>query len=47
MWALVPNAEAPEFASMWLGKYRDEYPEEAGEAVTVVTRPGPSARRLD
>ena len=47
VWALVPTAEASEFASTWLGKYRGEYPEEAAQASTVVTRPGSSARRLD
>ena len=47
VWALVPTAEASEFASAWLGQHRDEYPEEAARAITVVTRPGPSARRLD
>ncbi|MSS44592.1 galactokinase [Cutibacterium sp. WCA-380-WT-3A] len=47
VWALVPTSEAPEFANAWLRKYRDDYPEEAAQATTVVTRPGPSARRLD
>ena len=47
VWALVPTAEASEFASTWLGKYRGEYPEEAAQASIVVTRPGSSARRLD
>lgn len=47
VWALVPSAESKEFAEKWIASYRDEYPEEASQAMTVVARPGPSARRLD
>ncbi|MDO4412510.1 galactokinase family protein [Cutibacterium sp.] len=47
VWALVPTAEATGFAEKWLAAYREEYPEEASQATTVVTRPGPPARRLD
>ncbi|WP_130866157.1 galactokinase family protein [Acidipropionibacterium timonense] len=47
VWALVPTADAEAFGAAWLEDYRDQYPAEAAQATTLVTRPGPSARRID
>lgn len=47
VWALVPTRDAEDFATDWLARYSSEFPEEAARATTVVTRPGPAARRLD
>lgn len=46
VWALVPEAGADDFATSWLAAYLERYPELAGTASTLVTRPGAPARRL-
>ena len=46
VWALVPSAQAEDFAQRWLGDYRQAYPEPGQRAAALVTRPGPSAHRL-
>lgn len=46
VWALVPSAQAEDFAQRWLGDYRQAYPEPGQRATALVTRPGPSAHRL-
>ena len=45
VWALVPNADAADFAARWLDAYRAEFPGRA-DATTAITRPGGAARRL-
>ncbi|OKL50670.1 galactokinase [Boudabousia marimammalium] len=47
VWALVPTTEAEEFAGRWLEKYIAQFPEVAGRAHTVITRPGSRATRLE
>ncbi|AXE38054.1 galactokinase family protein [Acidipropionibacterium virtanenii] len=47
VWAAVPGADAGVFADSWLRGYRAEFPVEAARATTLITAPGPSARRLD
>jgi len=42
VYALVPADDAEDFASQWLGAYR-ERAQDAGQAATIVTRPGPGA----
>ena len=44
VYALVPAADAEEFAAQWLGAYRATGMASQG-ATTIVTRPGPSAER--
>lgn len=44
VWALVPAADANDFADAWLARYRDAYPGHTA-ATTLVTRPGPAAHR--
>ena len=46
VWALVPSAQAEDFAQRWLSDYRQAYPEPGQRAATLITRPGPSAHRL-
>ncbi len=46
VWAAVPRTDAEDFAAEWLRRYALQFPEAAGRASTMVTRPGPSARRL-
>lgn len=46
VWACVPRSDAEEFAAQWLGRYASRFPDPAARATTMVTRPGPSARRL-
>lgn len=46
VWAAVPRSEAESFASAWLARYAERFPEAACRATTLITRPGPSARRL-
>lgn len=47
VWAMVPTTDAEDFAAEWVRRYGEQYPEEASRATSLVTRPGPSARRLD
>ena len=46
VWALVPTADADDFATAWLERYSAEFPEVAERATTLVTRPGGPAHRL-
>ena len=46
VWALVPTDGAADFADRWLAAYTAEFPDVAGRASTIVTRPGAPARRL-
>lgn len=46
VWALVPTADADQFATAWLERYVAEFPAVASRASTLVTRPGAAARRL-
>ncbi|AFV90432.1 MAG: galactokinase family protein [Acidipropionibacterium acidipropionici] len=46
VWAGVPRADAEAFAAAWSEGYRAEFPAEAARATTLITAPGPSARRL-
>ena len=41
VWALVPSAQAEDFAQRWLGDYRQAYPEPGQRAATLITRPRP------
>ncbi|MGO2605697.1 MAG: galactokinase family protein [Brachybacterium tyrofermentans] len=45
VWALVPTADAQDFAARWLDAYRAEHPERT-RAATSLARPGGAARRL-
>lgn len=47
VWALVDTDYAAGFAQEWLTAYLARFPEQAGRASTLVTRPGGPARRLD
>lgn len=46
VWALVPAADAEDFATRWLQAYTERFPAHADRASTLVTRPGPGAHRL-
>ncbi|TRY19998.1 galactokinase [Tessaracoccus rhinocerotis] len=46
VWALTRTADAEAFATDWLTRYVSEFPEVAGRATTLVTRPGGPARHL-
>lgn len=46
VWAAVPHADTEAFAAAWLERYQGEFPVEAARATTLITAPGPSARRL-
>lgn len=46
VWAAAPGSDADDFAAEWLRRYAVEFPEAASRATTMVTRPGPPARRL-
>lgn len=46
VWAMVPTADADGFAADWLARYLAEFPDAAGRATTLVTRPGPPAHRV-
>jgi galactokinase len=43
---MVPTADADGFAADWLARYLAEFPDAAGRATTLVTRPGPPAHRV-
>ncbi|MGP9844931.1 GHMP family kinase ATP-binding protein [Brachybacterium sp. 107] len=45
VWALVPTADAEDFAARWLDAYRAEHPERTRAAASLA-RPGGAARRL-
>ena len=46
VWALVPGDAAPAFARRWQSAYGAAFPDRAGQAAFLVTRPGPAATRL-
>lgn len=45
VWALVPRRDAESFASMWLERYRHEYPDLT--PTTIVTRPSAAAAPVE
>ena len=45
VWALVPNADAADFAARWASHYHRAHPE-ATQVRTLVTRPGAAAHRV-
>ena len=47
VWALVPASGATQFADDWLAEYREQFPQEAASAVTLVTRPSGPARPVE
>ncbi|GAB3819266.1 galactokinase family protein [Tessaracoccus terricola] len=46
VWALTRTADAEAFAADWLARYLAEFPDVAGRATTMVTRPGGPARHV-
>lgn len=47
VWALVPEAQAEAFAGEWLDSYVAAYPQVAGRATTLVTRPHGGAHPIE
>lgn len=46
VWALVPRADEGRFTDAWSRAYKSRFPERAGRARFLSTRPGPAAFRL-
>lgn len=46
VWAMVPRADADEFARAWLDAYEGAFPAYGGAATWLVTRPGAPAHRV-
>ncbi len=46
VWALTRTSDADAFAGDWLARYLAEFPDVAGRASTLVTRPGGPARHI-